>query len=557
MSEPPIVAAAQRPVLHRRSFIAVLAGLVLTLVAGSTLSAHAACVAPPELRAKLHAHPSAEVWIEIGNWYGDHQQYACAHDAFRSGIRLDPKSAQLNYLLGLSLYESGSVQDAIDPLRRSIQLDPSVIKPHLVLATVFMRLGQPADAEPEWRTALHIDSTSVMARHGLVDALMAEQNYSGVIALLKGAQLDEDLTVQLAVAMTQNGMLLEAIDVVEHALQSSPNSVNLSNTLVTLYTRVSRTLDAEKLAEKTWRAHPGDISAQISYLRILVTNGDWTAAGPIGQKLLAEQPHSFEALYLNGVLERQASDFSAARAHLEEAISLEPNQQSAHANLGIALSRLHDPADAKPELEKAIEMGNKEPETRFELAGVLRALGDTDGARTQMLAYQQAVKDKDNTSLAVSKSAEAELALSKGDAQRAVDLYRQAFTATPQNALIGYRLATALDKAGDLDGERTVLLQVIAIDPTIALAQNQLGYLESQRGNYADAEDHFRKAVASAPRFTQAWISLAATLGIESKFAEARQAVATALQIEPDNSQAQQLSQELAASQPQNQPSKN
>ena len=117
--------------------------------------------------------------------------------------------------------------------------------------------------------------------------------------------------------------------------------------------------------------------------------------------------------------------------------------------------------------------------------------------------------------------------------------------------MIGYRLSTALDQAGDVDGEQSVLEKVISIDPTIALAQNQLGYLESRRGDYPAAESHFRLAVASAPAFTQAWISLAATLGMESKFPEAQQAVASALRLEPQNSEAQQLSHDLAAAQSQ------
>jgi len=96
-----------------------------------------------------------------------------------------------------------------------------------------------------------------------------------------------------------------------------------------------------------------------------------------------------------------------------------------------------------------------------------------------------------------------------------------------------------------------VLEKVVAIDPSIALAQNQLGYLESRRGDYTSAESHFRQAVASAPAFTQAWISLAATLGMESKFSEAEQAVASALRLDPQNSEAQQLRHDLAAAQSQ------
>jgi len=502
-------------------------------------------------------HPSADAWTQLGNWFGEHQQFSCARDSFRSALRFQPRSAQLNYLLGLSLYETGALQDAIDPLRRSIQLDSSVAKPHLLLAAVFARLQQPADAESEFRAALAIDPTSTMALHGLAASLGAEQKFSAVVALLRSATLDEQLSLDLADAEYHIGDPLTAVDVLVKAMQSSPNSVLLSNHLVTLYTRVSRTLDAERLAEQTYKAHPGDVSAQVSYLRILVLNGDWDPARPVGAKLLTETPHDFDTLYLNGVLERQEGDYAAARDHLTEAVSINPDQGSAHANLGIALARLHDPAGAKVELQKAIDLGKPEPETYFELANVLRALGQTDAAKQEMIRYQQIVRENNDTILAISTAGEAAQSLEKGDVQHAVDLYRQAFAAAPKNALIGYRFSTALDKAGDLDEERTVLQQVIAIDPTIALAQNQLGYLDSQRGDYPSAEQHFRQAVTSAPRFTQAWISLAATLGVESRFSAAQQAVARALELDPNNAQAQQLSHDLAAAQSQNPPAKN
>jgi Flp pilus assembly protein TadD len=557
MSVSRIVASPHRPLNFRRSWLAWLPWLAALLAGSPAVSARAVCTGPPALEAKLRTHPTGALWAELGNWFGEHQQFSCAASAFHSGLRLAPKSDQLNYLFGLSLYQSGKLQDAVEPLRRSIQLNASVARPHLLLASVYVRLNQTADAEAEWRAALAIDPTSNMALEGLCAALTAQQKFDQVITLLRSAPLDEDLTLELAAAYTRVGLPVQAVDAVNQGLQHYPGSVKLSTAEVTLLTKIARTLDAERLAQQTYTAHPDDVSAQVSYLRILVLNGDWGPAAPIGKKLLTETPHDFDTLYLNGVLERQQGEFAAARDHLTEAIALRPDQGSAHANLGIALARLHDPTAAKVELQKAIDAGNPEPETYFELANVLRALGDTDGARSEMQHYQQIVKENNDTILAVSKAGEAALAFDKGDTQHAIDLYRQAFTAAPKNALIGYRLSLALDKAGNLDYERTVLEQVIAIDPTIALAQNQLGYLESQRGDYSAAENHFRQAVASAPRFTQAWISLAATLGIESKFADARQAIATALQIDPGNVQAQQLSHDLAASQPSNQPSKN
>ena len=82
----------------------------------------------------------------------------------------------------------------------------------------------------------------------------------------------------------------------------------------------------------------------------------------------------------------------------------------------------------------------------------------------------------------------------------------------------------------------------------MAIAHNQLGYLDSRDGDPSAAEEHFRQAVRTAPTFTDAWVNLAATLAMQSKFAEAESAVASALQLDPKNAQALQLKQELAAS---------
>ncbi|HUB19092.1 MAG TPA: tetratricopeptide repeat protein [Acidobacteriaceae bacterium] len=530
--------------------------MLIGLLAGAVAPAFSApapvtCTRPPALAARLQSHPSVEAWADLGNWFGDHRQFACAQDAFRTGLRLSPASPQLNYLLGLSLYESENFDQAVAPLERCIKADATVLKPHLLLASVYARLGQPANAEQEWRASLRIDPSSTMAQHGLSQALLARGDLPGEVAFLHTIPPDDDLTIDLAIALARDGQLEQAVETVEDALKTRPDSVKLVNALVTLYIKVSRTFDAQSIAEKSYRLHPDDFSAQISYLRTLVVNGDWAPAFPLGKKVVSEQPHSFDALYLEGVLERQSGDYQAAREHLTAAEKLNPSLANLRANLGITLSRLHETAAAKTELEQAIALGDKDPETHFELANVLRALGDTAGARQEMVSYQEAVKEKDAGSLAVSKAAEAAQALDRGDTQRAVQLYRDAFAATPKNALLGYKLSVALDKAGDTDGERSILEQVVALDPSFALAQNQLGYLESRRGDYSAAESHFRQAVAAAPAFTEAWISLAATLGMESKFPEAQQAVASALRLDPRNSEAQQLSHDLSAAQTQ------
>jgi tetratricopeptide (TPR) repeat protein len=527
--------------LNRR--ICRLALLSAALLLG--VQAHAAtCRGPQALEAKLKSHPDSATWVALGNYYGEHNQFDCAATAFRSAVRLSPKSAQVNYLLGLALFQSDHEDQAIQPLRKSLALDSSPLKPHLLLGYAYSHLHHLPEAEEQWRAALRIDPASDVARHELSRTLVGEQKYGEEIQYLRDQKLDDPLAIDLSIAYAAAGDLNDAIAVIRKAMETS-DSVPLSTNLVALYVKAERDDEAEKAAQKAYAAHPDDFTAQITYMKTLVVNGDWGPAQPLGKKLLEEKPHDFDVLYTNGVLERQQGQYEAARDHLREAATSRRQMANLNYNLGVALARLHDTPGAIEQLRSAIALGDKDPEAHFELANALRAAGQTDEARQEMLRYQQVVRDQQNRTLAVSKASEADADLEKGDLQAAIALYREAVQAFPKDTMIGYKLALALDKANQTDDERAALQQVITTDPTFAAAQYQLGYLDSRAGNNAAAEEHFRYAVQAAPAYVDAWISLAATLGMESKLPEAQQAVRIALRIDPKNSQAQELSHEL------------
>jgi predicted Zn-dependent protease len=77
-----------------------------------------------------------------------------------------------------------------------------------------------------------------------------------------------------------------------------------------------------------------------------------------------------------------------------------------------------------------------------------------------------------------------------------------------------------------------------------------MGYLTVREGEAVQAEAYFRAAVRASPSYVGAWINLAATLASESKWQEARQALARTLEIDPDNAEARQLTQALADAHP-------
>jgi len=100
-------------------------------------------------------------------------------------------------------------------------------------------------------------------------------------------------------------------------------------------------------------------------------------------------------------------------------------------------------------------------------------------------------------------------------------------------------------QAGETAAAEQHFRNALASSPRFADAQNNLGTLLGQEGRDNEAEVRFRSAVSANPRFLRAWINLAATLASQSHFAEARSAVESALRIDPKDSDALRLRQML------------
>lgn len=510
--------------------------------------ASGACVGPDALESKLRMHGTSAAFTELGTWFDRHQQYGCAVQAYRSALKLDPSSHQVWELLGASLISSEDLSASLQALQESIRLAPKKPAAHLRLAAVLEQLHQEEAAEAQWREALRLDPQSQPALDGLSQHLMAKGDYAGAIALLRDVELDEKLTLDLAQAYGKAGALKDAENLLNAALNKAAASHALVNALATVYVNEGLRGKALEIAEKFASAHPDDANAQTLHLRLLLLTNQTSQAASLAYKQLALHPRDPYLLYLCGTLERQAGDYQPARDHLQLAVTLQPDVYQSHYGLGLVFLKLNNLPGAKEQFEKAITLGATDPELHLELGTVLRKLGDMQGAERELKLYRNASQSDSNAAVAESKAILAQQALDSGDPRNAVELYREALQAHPDDALLHYQMSVALHKLGDVAGERDALEKAVQIDPGMAAAHNQLGYLASRAGDIASAEKHFREAVRAAPLFIEAWVNLAATLGMESKLPEAQQAVDAALKLDPGNAQALQLRRDLTAS---------
>ena len=510
------------------------------------VSAHAACSGPPALTAQLHAHPTTENAIALGNWFATHQQFACAAETFRAGLRQDAGSAQLHYLYALALTAEKHIAEAVPELQESIRLDPGAIKPHLVLASLYAGAGKQLEAAQEWQKALAIDPRNEQALDSLSSLMIEQEDYTDAVALLTPAPRTEKLTIRLSQALGLMNEITQAHDVLAEALKANPHSVPLARAITVILVHQHNPDEAITILQKAASEHPSDLAAATDLYQLYVLVGHLQQAAPMKDRLLAAKPHDRDVLYLSGIIERSAGNYQLAEKHLEESVAIDPEFFYSRYNLGALQVILHKWPEAKENLEKAIAMGIHEPQVHFELAKVLNALGEHDRAREELATYQSIKTQAESTLEANVAVAQGDKAIDAGHLDEAVTNYRQAIQTMPDTAYYHYKLSTALHKNNDAAGEKKELEEAIRLNPKLSAAQGALGYLLAREGDAEGAVEHFRQAVETAPRWTEAWINLAAELAVSAHFAEARQAVAMALQLDPQNERAHKLSDQLA-----------
>jgi tetratricopeptide (TPR) repeat protein len=503
------------------------------------------CVLPQPLASRVQAKPSADSFAEAGEWFEAKRDFRCAAEEYRAAVKLEKTSVELLLRLAGSEVEAGNAKSAEETLRQAIQVAPQNKNVHIAYARALERLQNKDAAKQEWDAALAIDKKSVNALDGMAQHLIAESNYAGAVQLLQGAPENEALSVDLVQAYGKAGLLEQAATKAKDALQKMPQSFPLTYSLATLLIDLGRMGEAKDVGEKFAQTHPENLDAQRMWLHLLIRTNDVERARPMAKRLLAQSPRDAYFLGVNGMLERDAGDFTAARTHLRESIDIEPANADTHYYLGLVLAKLNEPREARAELERAITLGGKQPEIRFQLSKVLESLGDKDAAAKQMAMYRAWTEEQSKRSVTEAKAEQAQKEYEGGNAEKAVSLYKEALEMTPDDALLNFKLAMALDKAGDAAGEKAALEKSVGIDADMAIAHNQLGYLASRQGDLMTAEAQFREAVRAAPSYAEAWINLAATLAGEEKMQEAKQAVVRALQADPNNVNALQLQKDL------------
>jgi len=222
----------------------ILAILLAWLCNAQARAEVAKCKGPAELEQKIASHPTAAAYDELGAYFGQGDQYACAMGAFRASLRLNPKSWQTRSYLGLALLANGDPRHAVAELRNSLQLNPDQPSTHMTLGATFSQLNQLDEAIDEFNAVLKTDPKSITALDWLSKALISQKRYAAAIAVLRKGPTDEVLQMNLVIAYSKSGDNAEALRILSQMVKDRPSSAVPHAGRATIYIQQNRLEEA-------------------------------------------------------------------------------------------------------------------------------------------------------------------------------------------------------------------------------------------------------------------------------------------------------------------------
>jgi tetratricopeptide (TPR) repeat protein len=444
----------------------------------------------------------------LARLYGFENQPDQAEKVLRGILQRDLENEPALDQLSQLLIDEGRAQEAIALLTNAAE-DTSSPDLYGVLGDAYSHAHDFAKAEGAYRKAVEGDPSDASHRHGLAQALMAQEKYSDALAQFKRLTQMEpnsaDNYLRMAELQRRLGQYDEAQTSLTHAQKLAPGSLEVLYHQALLYEDENRFDEASKL-----------LADAIASLR--------------GQKTEKQNTNALTILYEQlGRAYSKGHNYPAAIDTFEDMSKLSPEAASRARLLLIDAYRADHQFDrAIDEAKQGLAQNSKDPDLTVRLAMLYGEKSETAMA-TELLRGLLKGNDSDRPIYLVlaevqesgKKFAEAEQSAEKAEqlAQESVDKqsawlvlgaiyarqkkyeqaeaqYRRVLDVNPGNAEglndYGYMLA---DRGVRVAEATSMIQRALKVDPNNGAFLDSLGWAYFKQDRLAEAEEYLRKAV--------------------------------------------------------------
>jgi eukaryotic-like serine/threonine-protein kinase len=282
-------------------------------------------------------------------------------------MRLAPEEAQVRYSAAVVLYGTGRSREAIDEVTRALALQPTSDDAHRLRARLHADAGELEAAIAEFRTAIELRPGAWEGYHALGEVYFDNGRYRDAIeAFAREAQLRPDSATpfqSLGTAYHANGDLERAVENYQRAIAIAPSANAYSNIGMIHYSQ-GRFDEAVRAYERSAAIAPGEPithrnlgDALTKARRAGAARASYRRAIELAAQDLVVNPRRASLLTLQGICHAQLGERAKARAAIEAALTIAPNDNQVLYQAAVAVALLRQPDEAMRLLARAIEAG--------------------------------------------------------------------------------------------------------------------------------------------------------------------------------------------------------
>jgi tetratricopeptide (TPR) repeat protein len=321
------------------------------------------------VKATALAPDNLEAWKALGAIYLGGSKTADAIRAFKEGVRLSPADAELFAYLGNAQGLAGNATEAEVSFSSALELNAKFPKRN---ANVDSLYGQYLRRQGRWRESVQAYNKALA-----VDPRLTEAYYGRASAYeaLKEFALAEADAVR--------------------AIRQNPRDRAAHLLLLRIYTRDNqkakaqaedRTVQEIIRQEDAQKALGINLRSELRVAEPLLREGKFDEAKSHYESIVKMLPTFYEAYFALGICQSQLGQPERAEASLRKYLSFESLSADGHAALGVLLFQQKRYAEARPELERSVQLDATLLEPRKALAKIYASRGDWLGVNKQLEA---------------------------------------------------------------------------------------------------------------------------------------------------------------------------
>ena len=451
-----------------------------------------------------------QIYYNLGLAYSRLGQQGQALSYFDRAILLKPDQPDIHNNRGVILARQDKIKEAIEAYGRAIQLDRKNPKPYQNLAALYQQQKEWAKARKVLDQALLFDPNNAdLYNNEAYLAIQAGEDRKAWPLLDRGLTLSPHhagIHNNRGILFLKQRQYQKARIELEQAIQSDPNYSDARYNLGRLYEQDWEKSNDPGLAqqaiecyEQIVRIDPNHISAQLQLAGLQCRMGKVDDALAIYEKLLMLDPNNPQVLLNLGIAYGQEGRIDEAISKYSRLVQLDPRNAEAYFNLGVAYTRKRDPTQAAEAYQQAIRLRPQYRKASLNLGIIYWRQGQIEAARKEWKkVLQYAPKD------AEAHGNLGNLALSQQNFTEAAAEYRKALQADPKSVEAHFGLGAAYINLGKVAKAVQEWQKTALLDPDNLEARMNLAVAYINQGNFALARTMLSQVLQLNPGLTAA-----------------------------------------------------